>query len=961
MKKFKKLVALVVVAMFLLSFVVAPAAAADTTTSTDTSSTTTTATDSSKVVIGKDVTGTKYEEPSKKLMALGVIKGFEDGTIRPESEVTRAQFATIVALELGLGDVSPSPTKFKDVPATHWASGAINLAVGKGIIVGYPDGTFKPDQPVSFAEASAMLMQMLGYAPAMAGGSWPATPLSLAATNGVSQGIHLGANDKTPRGEVIEMAVNALTAPIMEQDTWGTDTTYVRRNGVGDKKTILSEVWDIDVMDKEYNDNKTDWDDTMPTVSKTPRFDLAGLDSNKINFSGSIASGDFKVNSLFDPNQFMGQEAEVWVDRDDLKVYYIGPTDDQTVYYDTVDSFPTGQIKLDARDDEYDLTDSTNVYINTLGKTTWGALKALANFDDLKADLIDADVKVVLKDDNSTVDTMIFTDYYVTKSGNDNYSTLSGFVKDVNADDETLNYYDKGGDETSLDLDGDDYAVVKDGEQATLADLKADDVVNILYDGDQYYIIATSKKVSGTVEKTITASSDPLQISAYDVYVNGTKYDVTPECTYSDDNNDNINLITDDDLKDLGGKDVTLYLDAQDNIKHIVTKDATESSSLYACLTKTPEVGSFDEVKVTAVNKAGQKMTVTFDPGDVDVYGLTVHGVTYNGTDMPKDYWKDGLPVTQHNPIFFKYELDSAGNLSEVHAVPDVQNITQTGKIDAVNDHAINLTNGSFNITDKTVIWDATSWDGGEIDDMATVSWASLDDREVQGFAKTSGANVEYLVITNSDKSLGAGDNYGVVKGFGQKNGNDAVTILGADNQDHTYVWDSATMASTTNFVYDPATNGSADRNDNTSQIKKGDVVYYTLTGTGDNEEIDEIAVVAVPNMRTYDQTNTSASGEPADDIQVDSIKLVRVSTSSSTSIKGKAIDATAGTAAADDSYYTVNSDTKYYDIHDTGALKQIHSLSVGDLVVLVDTDDDSASYDYVVKVQEKFTPNPSV
>ncbi|KAA2302236.1 S-layer homology domain-containing protein, partial [Clostridioides difficile] len=54
-------------------------------------------------------------------------------------------------------EAAQATTKFKDVPATHWASSAINSAVEQGYFKGYADGTFKPSSPVTKAEMASIL------------------------------------------------------------------------------------------------------------------------------------------------------------------------------------------------------------------------------------------------------------------------------------------------------------------------------------------------------------------------------------------------------------------------------------------------------------------------------------------------------------------------------------------------------------------------------------------------------------------------------------------------------------------------------------------------------------------------------------------------------------------------------------------------------------------------------------
>ena len=80
-----------------------------------------------------------------------VISGFPDGTFRPDAQMTRAQFASILAGAFPQPTVR-QPIKFSDVPSGHWAEGAISMAYARGFLSGYPDGTFGLDQPITRLE-----------------------------------------------------------------------------------------------------------------------------------------------------------------------------------------------------------------------------------------------------------------------------------------------------------------------------------------------------------------------------------------------------------------------------------------------------------------------------------------------------------------------------------------------------------------------------------------------------------------------------------------------------------------------------------------------------------------------------------------------------------------------------------------------------------------------------------------
>ncbi len=90
----------------------------------------------------------------------GVLNGYPDGNFRPNSDITRAEFAAI-AVRFFEGDGEEiEGDAFPDI-RKHWANAEINLAYAKGLIEGYPDGTFKPDQAITRAEAVTIVNRVL--------------------------------------------------------------------------------------------------------------------------------------------------------------------------------------------------------------------------------------------------------------------------------------------------------------------------------------------------------------------------------------------------------------------------------------------------------------------------------------------------------------------------------------------------------------------------------------------------------------------------------------------------------------------------------------------------------------------------------------------------------------------------------------------------------------------------------
>lgn len=95
------------------------------------------------------------------LSARGIIGGFPDGSFRPNQPVTRGQFAVQLQKAFTKPDQSP-PKNFTDVPANNLWFEAVDRAVKANFMSGYPDGTFQTEQQVSRVEAVASIARGLG-------------------------------------------------------------------------------------------------------------------------------------------------------------------------------------------------------------------------------------------------------------------------------------------------------------------------------------------------------------------------------------------------------------------------------------------------------------------------------------------------------------------------------------------------------------------------------------------------------------------------------------------------------------------------------------------------------------------------------------------------------------------------------------------------------------------------------
>ena len=111
-----------------------------------------------------------YAEAVAVLNGMGVFKGYEDGSFKPEGNITRAEVATII-YRIYTADVAKNDksglyatyNKFSDMAGASWAAGYIGYCANASLVKGYPDGTFKPSGKVTGYEVLAMILRAVGY------------------------------------------------------------------------------------------------------------------------------------------------------------------------------------------------------------------------------------------------------------------------------------------------------------------------------------------------------------------------------------------------------------------------------------------------------------------------------------------------------------------------------------------------------------------------------------------------------------------------------------------------------------------------------------------------------------------------------------------------------------------------------------------------------------------------------
>jgi hypothetical protein len=102
------------------------------------------------------------KKPVEYLATLGIMGGYPDKTFRPERALTRSELAVILVKAKGLKTLRKGKTIFTDVRTQDWFTPYVNTAVSREYLKGYPDGSFRPNQRVTRAEAALIFARFSG-------------------------------------------------------------------------------------------------------------------------------------------------------------------------------------------------------------------------------------------------------------------------------------------------------------------------------------------------------------------------------------------------------------------------------------------------------------------------------------------------------------------------------------------------------------------------------------------------------------------------------------------------------------------------------------------------------------------------------------------------------------------------------------------------------------------------------
>ena len=185
-----------------------------------------------------DISDSETAVAAAALESMGIVTGTATGIYSPGNTLTRAEFATLAVRAMGLEDKAgahAAKTLFTDVKPGSWYTGYVNLAYSEGIINGYGNGKFGPDDSVTYGQVSTILLRILGYTEAEIGKVWPADYVSYANDLGLPGSLTLSANAAVNRGQAAILLYNT----VMEPTNGGSQAYYETINGVATVETTI--------------------------------------------------------------------------------------------------------------------------------------------------------------------------------------------------------------------------------------------------------------------------------------------------------------------------------------------------------------------------------------------------------------------------------------------------------------------------------------------------------------------------------------------------------------------------------------------------------------------------------------------------------------------------------------------------------------------------------------------------
>ena len=610
------------------------------------------------------------------LSSLGVIQGYEDGSFKPNTTVTRAQMAKMIFTIMNGGNDNANaytslPTKFTDLPTAAWAQGYVRYLQNTGIIAGKSATKFAPNDTVTGLEAAKMVLVAAGYnaqKAGLTGAAWAQNTMKYGQLNNLFEDVDADLNAALPRQYAAQILYNALD---MKRVVWSND--------INDFKNATDVSGEETIGEKYMNLYKTSAE-VLTSVKKT-----SGKDTYEIKLAGAVTYKNVKktddVKSFdkvpTDVSDLLGLKVKVLVrvkNNGDQDVYGVYADDDSKV----IATGTVGQLKkVGAVSDkktklagtEYKM-DETREGLKVIYANQGQSTDTLAKIEEQKdISEVAGTVKLVDTNGNNKVDTVVVTPAVVgqvTYAGSKSV-TISNKVGSKDIDD--LDIYEgyAKDDWTVVTSDiytasGDTIVAKIDVTTAKVTSTKTDSksVVTEIKVNDEWYKIADNAEVDTlkagntydfaivgnyvvNADETEADSSDVLVVTDFEDAKNGMQSSTTQKVkAYFLDGSSKTITVEKLDLTAGDGKD-------EEDVSAVNSIDANDVNKLYSYSTRSN--GNYTLKALGKDNKAGyesisdKKTTGVDSKNRVDSKLISDDAVVLNVYNEIKDAHNKGTGV----------------------------------------------------------------------------------------------------------------------------------------------------------------------------------------------------------------------------------------------------------------------------------------------------------------------------
>ena len=447
-----------------------------------------------------DVTDTKYQTAVSVLNSLNIMYGTENGNFEPERDISRAEMVTVLVRALGLEALTmPMSEKaenayFADVPRDYWAVDDINLAYILRWANGDGFGYFRPDEPVTYAEAIKLIVVALGYGyVAESEGGYPFGYINRASRLRILRNVNVENDKNLSRGEAALLVYNSLEVEILEPTIYGDGRLeYVKQPGT----TIL-----------EKHQKLEKGTGIVETTHETALFGESMLPKGRVVIDGiTFQTGDTNAE------EFLGYNVSYMFEDVDgvLILRHIEPKNNNILVLNDCDNNYTYS---DFKYTYYLNKDRKSVYVN-LSRYAYKIYngKNISGLTDIEMTPENGEVILIDNNDDNVYDVVLINSY------------KNLFVASYNSDNDTI--YSRDGKTVVLGDDVDYIFCDKEGEPWKLQQLVPGLLISVYESKDkkQYKIIAGTETIDGKVEEYTEDDYDSVVINEKSYLLSGDVY-----------------------------------------------------------------------------------------------------------------------------------------------------------------------------------------------------------------------------------------------------------------------------------------------------------------------------------------------------------------------------------------------------------------------------------------------------